>query len=738
MKKIILATLSIVISQFVLHAQEANETVTDTLQRDPAKLSEVIVYANKFPESAKTVAQFVQVIKNKVALRLQPNMADVLINTGNVFAQKSQQGGGSPVIRGFEASRVLLMVDGVRMNNAIYRAGHLQNIITVDNMVLDRVEVLYGPSSTLYGSDALGGVVNMYTRKPVLSSTSKTEVKGDATLRYATANEEARGNLTMNIGGKQWASLTSVTFGSFGDMVQGSQRNGKYPDFGKKTFIVERFGNTDSAVANPDPDKQVVSGYKQVNVTQKFLYQPKSNITHILNLQLSNTNDIPRYDRLSEASSGKPAYAEWYYGPQTRNMVAYHFNANKLDGFFSDVSITANYQHLDESRNSRRFKSNNKDSRWEQVQIFGATADVKHYSEKNELHLGIESYTNFVKSTAERRDIVTNAVSRITTRYANGPTSMSFNALYAQHTYKISDVLTLNDGLRLNQVNLDATFADTTLLHLPFTRAKQNNIAVTGNLGLVYASPKDLRLAFVLSSGFRAPNVDDLAKVFETQTGSVIVPNADIKPEYTYNAEINFNKYADNFILGGSVFYTWFRNAIVTDKSQFNGKDSINYNGVISAVYANQNKAKATVYGFSVNAAYTFAKNTTIDGVFTYTHGTYSNAGTSEPLDHIPPTFGRVSIKHNGKKFNAEIYSIFNGWKHIEDYSTSGEDNEQYATPDGMPSWITLNIRGAVNLGKTATLQLLVENILDSNYRYFASGFSAAGRNFVLSLKTSF
>ncbi|HRI19884.1 MAG TPA: hypothetical protein PLA68_02980, partial [Panacibacter sp.] len=110
MKKIILATLSIVIFQFALQAQETNETDADTLQRDPAKLNEVIVYANKFPESAKTVAQFVQVIKNKVALRLQPNTADVLINSGNVFVQKSQQGGGSVVIRGFEASRVLLMI----------------------------------------------------------------------------------------------------------------------------------------------------------------------------------------------------------------------------------------------------------------------------------------------------------------------------------------------------------------------------------------------------------------------------------------------------------------------------------------------------------------------------------------------------------------------------------------------------------------------------------------------------
>ena len=145
----------------------------DTVMAKPGSLNEVVVYANKFAEKFKRVAQTVDVLKSREQLNYQTNTADVLINSGKLFVQKSQQGGGSPVIRGFEASRILLMVDGVRMNNAIYRAGHLQNIISIDNMVLDRVEVLYGPSSTIYGSDALGGVVNMFTKNPVLSEADR-------------------------------------------------------------------------------------------------------------------------------------------------------------------------------------------------------------------------------------------------------------------------------------------------------------------------------------------------------------------------------------------------------------------------------------------------------------------------------------------------------------------------------------------------------------------------------------
>ncbi|MFZ9214130.1 MAG: TonB-dependent receptor plug domain-containing protein, partial [Sediminibacterium sp.] len=151
------------------------------------KLNDIVVYANKFPEKAGKIAQTISVIRDQNAIQLQANTGDVLLNSGQVFVQKSQQGGSSPIIRGFEASRILLSVDGIRLNNAIYRAGHLQNIITIDNMVLDRVEIIYGPSSTLYGSDALGGAVNMITKDPILSASKKTVFNGSSTLRYASA-----------------------------------------------------------------------------------------------------------------------------------------------------------------------------------------------------------------------------------------------------------------------------------------------------------------------------------------------------------------------------------------------------------------------------------------------------------------------------------------------------------------------------------------------------------------------
>ena len=723
-KLIVLAIFPIYIS-----AQQADTSATN--------LNEVLVNTYKFPEKRKRVAQSILSINNKSLLNFQPNTADVLINTGAVFVQKSQQGGGSPIIRGFEASRVLLMVDGVRLNNAIYRTGHLQNIITIDNMILDRMDVLYGPSSTLYGSDALGGVINMTTKNPMLSTNQKTQINGSATVRYSSAVEEGRSNVQFNIGGKQFASFTSVTYGSFGDLIQGRNRSNAYPNFGKKNFIVQRFGNVDSALVNPNPNRQSPSGFKQIDVTQKFLFQPNTNTQHILNFQLSNTNDIPRYDRLSEVNAGTPAFSEWYYGPQFRNMVAYSFNQKNMKGFFSDVNVAANYQALEESRITRRFKSNNKDFRWERVDIFGLTIDAKHTGKKQEIHIGADAYSNFVSSTAERVNIVSGAKSRIQTRYADGPTNMSSLALYAQHIYKFNEQFTLNSGLRFSYVTLNAQFADTSIMRLPFKSAMQRNVAITGNLALVYANEKS-KISFMVSSGFRNPNVDDLSKVFETNIGRVVVPNLNVKPEFTYNAEASYHYYGHKFSFGATAFYTWFTNAIAVDKFTFDGKDSMLYNGIRSEVVAPQNKAVAFINGFSVQAAATILAKTSIQAVYTYTYGRYTNLGITAPLDHVPPSYGRVGVLYKETTWQAEVFSLFNGWKRLKDYSPSGEDNLQYATVDGMPSWVTFNARLAMQFKKTISLQASIDNLFDIHYRYFASGISAPGRNFMLSIKYSF
>ena len=717
--------------------------VTSSLmaQKDSTKtLQEVVVFANKFPTPSKNIVQTIGLITDKNLMHQQANTADILTASGQVFVQKSQLGGGSPVIRGFEASRVLLMVDGVRMNSAIFRAGHLQNIITVDNMILDRVEILYGPSSTMYGSDALGGVVNMFTKNPILNTSSQWKTNGNVVYRYANGQNESRQHVDVNIADNKWAYLTSFTNSSFGDLRQGNNRSSAYPNFGKRLFYVTNENGVDVVNSNTNSvNIQKTTGYTQTDLLQKVLFKPNDKTEHVLNIQLSNSSDINRYDRLTEtASNGTPTYAEWYYGPQVRNMVGYKLSKTNLSGYFQEMTINANYQHLEESRMSRKFKSSNKDFRLEKVDIVGVNADFLHKDKNGEVHFGVESYYDIVNSTAYRNNISTQVKSAITTRYSDGPTNMAYQALYVQHTKNLNSNWVLNDGLRFNLVQLNAQFKDTSLMHFPFTEAKQSNAAITGNVGLAYNADNGYRVAFGLSSGFRAPNIDDLTKVFDTKTGYVVVPNKDLKPEYTYNAEINISKNTAAYSWGTSVFYTWFKNALVADKFTWNGQSQIVYQGMLSNVYATQNKAKANVYGFNVNGRLRVMNNTDLSATYTYTKGTYNDGLKDMPLDHIPPSYGRIGLKHGTAKLNAELFSVFNGWKHIADYNLNGEDNEIYATKDGMPSWMTLNFSSNYAPAKNLSIGFQIENITDLNYRYFASGISAVGRNYILSCKYSF
>ena len=204
-------------------------------------------------------------------------------------------------------------------------------------------------------------------------------------------------------------------------------------------------------------------------------------------------------------------------------------------------------------------------------------------------------------------------------------------------------------------------------------------------------------------------------------------------------------------------FYTLFSQAIIKAPFKLAGQDSITFNGVKSQVLASQNVNRANLFGFSLNATaeifsgFTFnsslsatkgfyrTDNSTSSSVYEkQSDGTYTLVNrnvSSKPLDHIPPMMGKTSFNYQHQKVSTEVYFLYNGWKHLNQYNADGEDNAQYATADGMPSWLTVNWKAAVNCNKNLLIQVGIENIFDRNYRYFASGFSAGGRNIIVALR---
>ena len=693
-------------------------------------LEEVVISANKFELKKKESPNQIELITAKqIAFQNSPNTANLLEQTGNVFVQRSQAGGGSPVLRGFEASRVLLVMDGVRMNNAIFRAGHLQNVLRIDQSMLERAEVVFGPSSVMYGSDALGGVVHFRSKNPEFGVKSFRSY-----LRHSTAIGEKTGHVDFNIGRKRLAFLTSFTFSDFGDVIQGSNRLEAYPDFGKRLFYVERQGNADVSIKNNDVNKQVGSAYSQYDFLQKISFQQTDNIKHTLNFQFSNSSDVPRYDRLTELRNGLPRFAEWYYGPEKRLMFAYHLEL-KNTLIYDRATVSLAFQDIEESRVSRNFNNVNRKSQFEKVNLFSLNADFQKVIKSQTLTYGLEVVGNDVKSKAHFTNINTNEERKADTRYPDGKNTMNTWAIYVADQLKVSDALIVHGGLRYAFTDLSAEFTEKAFFPFPYSEIQQKNSSLTGNLGIVYTPFAKTKFGLLGSSGFRSPNIDDLAKVFDSVPGSLIVPNPDIRPEYSYNGELSLNQQIGKKIrFEGVYFVTSMRNAIVIDDFSLNGERLVMYNGQSSKVLAAQNKAKALIHGWNLNLKADLSKEVVFSSSLNYTKGSIKDAANT-PMDHIPPMFGRTAIKYQKKAIQVEVFSIYNGWKKLANYSPSGEDNLIYATKDGMPSWWTLNLRSDYQANKNISLQFACENIFDKNYRNFASGISSPGRNFVITVR---
>jgi hemoglobin/transferrin/lactoferrin receptor protein len=704
---------------------------------------EVVFTASKFEEKQKEVPQQSMIIKSRdMEYMNAQNSGDVLQQTGNIFVQKSQLGGGSPIIRGYEANKVLMVVDGVRMNNAIYRGGHLQNIITLDNNMLERVEVIYGPGAVIYGSDALGGVMHFRTKNPKLSNVETLQSSGGSFYRFSTANKEESYHFNLQLSHKNIASLTSFTNSNFGDLRSGANYNTIYGNWGKRLLYAQRINGKDSLITNSSPNLQVGTSYDQQDFLQKILVQT-GNVTHIANLQFSTSSNINRYDRLTDQKGAGLKSSEWYYGPQNRLFSSYTLEyAPKNNTFFDKVRLIYAFQNIDESRISRNFGSPNRDTRIENVKVNAINLDFNKIIRKHEFRYGAERITNIVTSTANRFNISSGATTILDTRYPDGGSKMNSVGIYLSHAIELAKQFIITEGIRFSNYELNAKFNSIAGFNFPFAAIRQQASAINGNIGFIFQPGKDWRFSTLGSSGFRAPNVDDISKVFESTGGNLIVPNPNLKPEYNYNVELSISKVFFNKIkLDFTGYNTWVVNAITTGPAQFNGLDSILYNGAMSKVSSNKNSVNALITGYSAGISADITNFLSFTSSLNYTYGRIETDTTDYPLDHIAPLFGRTSVIVKVKRFKGELWALYNDAKKSKDYNLLGEDNQVYSantTYGFTPGWITYNLRGAYHFNDQLQLQVALDNILDTHYRLFASGISAPGRNVSVTLRAHF
>ncbi len=713
-----------------------------TLSPSDVALNEVVVSASHWKQETREVPLKVTSISpENIQLQNPQTAADLLTVSGEVFVQKSQLGGGSPMIRGFATNRVLIAVDGVRMNTAIFRSGNVHNVISLDPFAIQNTEIIFGPGSVIYGSDAIGGVMSFYTSKPVFSTNSELYARGNSTARASTANNERTVHVDVNLGREKFASLSSISYSDFDDLKIGANGPNEY----LRTFEVTQDQNGDSVVSNTNPRVLTPTRFNQLNLMQKLRYSPNENWDINFGFHYSESSDLDRFDRLTLTnSSGNPRYAEWYYGPQIWQMNNLNILRTSNGRFFDQASLTISQQYFRESRHTRRFRSNQKVSREENVEVFTLNLDLeKNINSSHRFFYGGEVVLNDISSFGFNENIEDNSTSPTSTRYPDGSDWNSFSG-YLSHRLKLSEKINIQSGLRYSHFFLAATF-DQTYYPVPFNDISINEGAFTGSLGLVYTFDESLQVNGNLSTGYRAPNIDDAAKVFDSEPGSVVVPNSNLKPEYAYNVDLGFTKVFNQVVkVNLTGYYTILKDALIRRDFMINNQDSIQYDGRLSRVQAIQNSAQARVFGVQAGLKVELPSGFRLSSQINIQEGEEEQEdGTFAPLRHAAPAFGETHLSYIYEKLEIDVYTEYNGELSNSELAPSEKGKEYlYAKDDSgnpySPSWYTLNLNSAYELNSTVKVSAGVENITDQRYRPYSSGIAAPGRNFFIAVRATF
>jgi hemoglobin/transferrin/lactoferrin receptor protein len=735
--------------------EDIKEGSTVLLYPESQNLDEIILSVARSASNVNQIAEKVSVIKSEDLFISSPSSgAEMLELSPGVRIQKSQGGGGSPIIRGFEANRVLIVVDGVRMNNAIYRSGHLQNAITIDPSNIERAEVIFGSSSVGYGSDAMGGVIHYYTKNPILKNSQK--ISSSFTSNFSSANNSISSNFNTNYSSDNWGSITSISISKYGDIKMGEKRNHGFQDWGLNPIFSEnsRYDYYTEPSINNDHNIQKNTGYSQIDLFQKFLFKIGDDNLLNLNIQFSESSDIDRYDQLSVVRDDSLKFSEWYYGPQKRLLISPSLKIFPKKKFMDKGAITLGFQKINESRIKRKFESLNRSHQIEDLTVLSLNGDFdKSFINGHTISYGMETTYNKNYSEAYDRVLKVNGnkvvgmgeKNAIPTRYPSDGSSYTSFASYVNWSWNMSEFFTFNVGARLTFTKLKASWNDIISVNPQLSQVNLNSEALTTTVSMKLRPSNKIQISTVLSSGFRNPNIDDIGKIRENN-GLLVVPNTFLKPEYAYNLDlgIDFKSLNNkNFfsIRGfstiisrhiGRAEYIVFSDITTSDLS------TIIYNNEEVTTIANKNLGNRFIHGFSLDGYNDLNKKLKFNYSLTYTKG--DNNESYGPLPSISPLFGSLALSYVNKDLKIQGVFKFSDSKDPNEYSRGGEDGldetpfiiNQDGLKDflGTPKWSDLSIYASKKVSSNSTLRLGITNIFDIHYRTFASGISAPGRSF--------
>ena len=322
--------------------------------------------------------------------------------------------------------------------------------------------------------------------------------------------------------------------------------------------------------------------------------------------------------------------------------------------------------------------------------------------------------------------------------------SWQSTAAYVSLQSKFSENISFQAGFRYNHILLVANF-DTPYYDFSFMEAVINTGALTGSAGFNWQASNNFSWRLNFSTAFRAPNIDDVGKIFDSEPGSVVVPNPELKPEYAYNGESGVVlKLGDKTTIDLTGYLTFLEDALVRRNFSINGQTEIIYQGELSNVQAIQNGGEAQIYGFEAGIEVNFTQYFQLTSQYNYTGGhQVEENGTKVAIRHVAPKFGNIHFIWKRNKLKLDAYSLYNGQFDFEDLAPE-EQNKAflYALDENgnpySPSWYTLNFGAHYQFTKALEVNATIENITNQRYRTYSSGITAAGINFIAAVSYQF
>ncbi|MBD3233529.1 MAG: TonB-dependent receptor plug domain-containing protein [candidate division Zixibacteria bacterium] len=665
-------------------------TVTFLLSPKVYHFEEVVVTASRSEEFNFEQPQAILAIRRDALDYYQPaTTAEILRNQTKIEIQKTTHSGGAPIIRGMFGKRVLILADGIRLNNSTYRTGTNPYLNTIPKIGVYRLELLEGPSSIMYGSDALGGVLNVITKpesdyfQRLSISSQYSSADNGVTFGYRSANHVGNGRLSLAF---QKSDIGDLRGG--GDV--GEQTPSGWTDLGGCLYFEHPIGNS----------FDIESG-----------------------LQAYKAEDIPRYDRYT---SGK--YDFYLYDPRERYLGFIRVNNSGLLGMDGN-SFAISYQKQREGR--RYSKSSRNETTYQDVDVKTIHADInsrKYWSATATTTMGAELYSDRVDSW-RKENIEDSTIISTIPPVPDGSEYLA-SGVYLLHQWQPFERLNLRHGFRYSHFQVRAK------LESPYGILDENYADLSFSTGAVFELSKSLNLVSNVSRGFRAPNIDDLTK-FEISAAGREVPSPDLIAEHSYQLDIGLKWLNQN--TEGEIFL-W--GAILTD---FINRDAGTYNGLTfwdengngekdpgeDLILIKVNSDKFYMSGAQLRTEFKLSESFSTSAGFSYTWG--ENADTGEPMSKIPPFMGRLSLSYQ-KEFidRAEVFAQFAS---RQDRLSDLDKEDNRINPDGTPSWATLNFHSKIKLGQRFKLICGIENIFDTAYKRHASGIYSPGINFKLGLQ---